>query len=408
MAGKIPEARRATLTKICDPWSGQIIDYALIYWFPGPASFTGEDCVEFSIHGSRAILAKLYEVLGQFPATRMATPGEFSRRALMNGKMSLIEVESLADLISAETEQQRLLGIDGLSGRFRSAVDGWRQSLLDALVHVECALDFSDEVDVRAFDSDHIVQICRSVCESLTEWLGNRERASLLRNGFTVLISGPPNVGKSTLLNELAQRDVAIISDVPGTTRDLIEVRLDLDGHLINLVDSAGVRETSDRIESIGIAKALTCGVEADLILWLSDKAERLEPPKEFEGRSIWLIFTKCDGPDLDGSSLKDAEGILHISARTGFNIAELLKRLASFVASSVSVQGDVVAVNERQSVALENAREVLQTVVHGIEYPEVVAAKLQEAVFEMQVVVGQVAAEEVLDEVFSRFCIGK
>jgi tRNA modification GTPase len=410
MVGKLPKPRMATLAKLRDPFSEQTIDHALVYWFPGPESFTGEDCVEFSIHGSRAIVAKLYRVLGRFPRTRIAGPGEFSRRALENGKMSLLEVESLADLISAETEQQRLLGIDGLSGKLRNVVERWREQLLAAVVNVEVSLDFSDDADADAYDTGFIVAICDDVCKSIAKWLSRRDQGPLLRSGFTILISGPPNAGKSTLLNEMARRDVAIVSDLPGTTRDLLEVHLDLSGYLVNLVDSAGMRDAADAIESIGISRAIERAKSANLILWLCDHSERVSPPPEFGTRPVWRVYTKCDTsrfmqdehPDVDDKT------VFIISAMTGHNLEQLLGRLGEFVACNLAEEADVVAVNERQALALENAQESLRQIVEGICLPEIVATKLREAIVELEILIGRIGVEDVLAEIFSRFCIGK
>lgn len=411
MIGVLPEPRMATLAKVRDPWSSAVIDHALVYWFPGPASFTGEDCVEFSIHGSRAILKRLYDVLLRFPSTRIANAGEFSRRALLNGKLSLIDVESLGDLISAETEQQRLLGISGLSGTFRNAVDRWRDQIMTVIIDVEAALDFGDEEDVESYDGHDVIGVCDVVHAAIGQWLASSHRGPILRNGFTILISGPPNVGKSTLLNELARRDVAIVSEEPGTTRDLLEVQLDLDGYLVHLIDSAGLRRATDGVELVGINKALALGEKADLILWLSDYRECIPPPLEFSGRPIWCIFTKCDTGNISGS-VNPCSVVnictLYISVKTGYNINELLERLGTFVADSIGERVDLVSINDRQRIALERARGVLSQVVQSISYPEVVAAKLREALFELEILIGRIGVEDLLDGIFSRFCVGK
>jgi len=410
MTGILPDPRVATLVNLRDPVCGRVIDQALVYWFPGPRSFTGEDCVEFSVHGSRAVVEKMHRVLAAFPFTRIAEPGEFARRALENRKLTLLEIEALSDLLSAETETQRIFSIEGLSGRFQNTVEQWREQILSATVNVEATLDFSDEQDVQLYNCDFVISVCEHVLRSIDELLKSRAHRSLSRNGVTVLISGPPNAGKSSLLNELSQREVAIVSDIPGTTRDLIEVQLDLGGHLVNLIDSAGVRESADPIESIGISKAFDLAQRAHLILWLFDQPDGVAVPSEFSHLPVWPILTKCDLRETTSTYFASnvSGDLLSISVETGYNVEELLDRLNRFVDAALPEQADFYSMNERHFCALERAQAPLRQVVCGIPFPEVVAAKLREAVYELEVLVGRIDPEDVLDAVFSRFCIGK
>ncbi|PPQ37734.1 tRNA modification GTPase trmE [Rhodoblastus acidophilus] len=411
LAGRVPEPRKATLLALRDPVSIEVIDRAIVTWFPSPNSFTGEDSAEFSIHGSKAVVARLIDALGAFPATRISTRGEFSRRALENGKMNLIEVESLADLISAETEQQRKLGIASLSGKFQTVVNGWREQLLAMAVAIEGSLDFSDEDDVLLYENAFIVQTTEHLLSSMSRYIATHARGEILRSGLTVLISGPPNAGKSTLLNELSCREIAIVSDLPGTTRDLIEVRLDLNGYLVNLVDSAGIRSSSDKIEAIGVTRAIERSRTADLILWLCDRREIVPPPAEFAGMAVWRLYTKCDSgreESLDDRAAKADDVTLPISVHSGYHVDELLRRMENFVATSFTAGDDHIAVNERQRLALQRAVAALKGLGGAVSIPEVVAMRLREAIFELEGLIGKIGVEDVLDGIFSRFCIGK
>jgi tRNA modification GTPase len=409
--GWVPPPRVATLAKLRDPSSGKVIDHALVTWFPGPKTFTGEDCVEFSVHGSKAIIAKLSNVLGRFPSTRIAQAGEFTRRSLENGKIDLVGVEALGDLLSAETEQQRVLGIEGLSGAFQATVSDWRRRLLAMVVNVESSLDFADEHDVQVYDYLFIRDTCVQLCDLIGRWSRQYRRGVLLRNGFTILISGPPNAGKSSLMNELACRDVAIVSELPGTTRDLLEVHLDLGGYLVNIVDSAGLRETADRIETLGVQRALERAKTSNLVLWLCDHRENAPPPPQLDSALVWRVYTKCDAGKSSYEQIRaeaDRGSSLCISVVSGYNLDELLARLTDFVSRNLDGEPDVVSINERQRVALERARQSLQDVIDGVETPEIVADRLREALHALEVLIGRIGVEDILSEIFSRFCIGK
>ena len=275
MAGRLPEPRAATLATLKDPATGEAIDSGLVLFFPAPRSFTGEDCAEFHIHGGRAVAQRLITTLAGFPGTRAAEPGEFTRRALLNGKLDLVEVEGLGDLIEAETEWQRRQALRQMQGSLSRAAERWRAALLEAAALVEAEIDFPDEGDVPQAPSRRVGALVRPVLQSLKAELAAGAAGERIRDGVTIVIAGPPNAGKSTLMNALARRDVAIVSQIAGTTRDAIEVHLDLGGCAATLIDTAGLRESRDAIELAGIARAVEKAKNADLVLWLSEAGTR-------------------------------------------------------------------------------------------------------------------------------------
>ena len=287
---------------------------------------------------------------------------------------------------------------------------------MSVLVNIESSLDFSDEQDVLAYEPEIVIAACERLCDIITGWLASQNRGKLLRSGFTILISGPPNAGKSTLINELSRRDIAIVSHLPGTTRDLLEVQIDLNGYLVNVVDSAGIREPADEIESIGIQRAVGRAKTADLILWLCDHREIVEPYAEFNGSNVWPIYTKCDIDHQIGTAYVadigtegDESGFgLRISVVSGYQINELLARLAEFVAKKLSGGAVEVTINERHRHALSRSLEALRGIPACARYPEVVATKLREAMYELEVLIGRVGVDNILSEIFSSFCVGK
>src|SRR5215210_7600246 len=268
MAGRLPAPRRMTLAVLRDPALGDALDQALVVWMPGPHSFTGEDQAELHLHGGLAVRAAVLRTLAGLPGCRAAEPGEFTRRAFLNGRMDLSRVEGLADLVDAETEAQRRQALLQLGGRLGNAAEGWREDILQALALLEATLDFSDEGDVPADLEADVAQRLTLLRDEFHRVLANRS-GERLREGLTVVLAGPPNSGKSTLLNALAQRDVAIVSPVAGTTRDAIEVHCDLGGLPVAVVDTAGIRDSTDLIEQEGVSRARARVQDADLVLWL-------------------------------------------------------------------------------------------------------------------------------------------
>ena len=408
LVGGLPVPRKAAFRRIVDPISHETLDRGLVVWFPGPSSFTGEDSAELHIHGARAVTVAILATLGGMPDLRPAKPGEFARRALENGKLDLIAIEALGDLIEAETEQQRRLAMSQSEGHLRARADQWRARLIDALVIVESELDFSDESDAPRVTEGQVQAICREILQSLAPLAIENHSIERLREGLTVLIAGPPNAGKSTLLNAIARRDVAIVSERAGTTRDLIEVKLDLGGFPVNLIDTAGIHASLDPVEREGINRAIKKSEFADLVLWLTPSdAPRAEPPKEFVGRPLWSIRTKADivgGFEDDVSSGQE----LRLSAATGRNCDLLMKHLQSFGQENMSVEGSLVVANDRQRFAIRAAQEALTAALDGNAPLEILAEELRRACFSLESLVGKVGVEDVLDQLFSRFCIGK
>src|SRR5215813_1151220 len=303
LIGRVPEPRRAALAKVTDPASGVLLDEALALWFPGPRSETGEDLAELQIHGGRAVIAAVLKALGELPWFRLAEPGEFTRRAFEAGRLDLTAVEGLADLVGAETEAQRRQALGQLRGLLGRRAEAWRERLIEALALVEAGIDFSDEGDVPKEIVPKALEIVRKVETEIAEALTGAGRGERLREGLWIAIAGPPNAGKSTLLNRLARRDAAIVSPIAGTTRDVIEVHLDLGGYPVNLLDTAGFNEKSDDpIEREGMRRALEVTSRANLVLWLVDAREadalavwKASHPPHNLGTMLWMVVNKID-----------------------------------------------------------------------------------------------------------------
>lgn len=376
---------------------GQVLDQALILTFHGPASFTGEDIAELQVHGSSAVITSVLQALSVLADTRLANPGEFTRRAMENGKLNLAQVEGLADLIDAETEAQRHQAQRLFEGALGDAAENWRLKLIRAAALIEATIDFADE-DVPVDVTPEVNALLGSVRKDLEQELAGVVIAERIRSGFEVAIVGPPNVGKSTLLNTLAGREAAITSEFEGTTRDVIEVRMDLAGLPVTLLDTAGIRETTDFVEGKGIDLAKTRADRADLRVFLVEDVEDLD-------------IVKRDGdihvrPKLDIRS--DRTGA--VSGITGEGVDELVIRIASELARRTGSAG--IATRERHRNAMRNALDGLiagrLVLEKGPEFYDVAAEELRQSIRALESLVGRVDVENLLDEIFSSFCLGK
>lgn len=399
IAGAVPEARRAVYRALRDG-DGAIIDHGLVLFFPAPASFTGEDVAEFHIHGSRAVLSRLLSVLTALPGLRLAEAGEFTRRAFEAGKLDLAAVEGLADLIDSETEWQRRQALRQMEGALGQAACEWRRALIRAMVLLEAEIDFSDEGDVGGPLIAQALAEAQGVLGSLRAALGSFASGERVREGFVVVLAGPPNAGKSSLLNALARRDVAIVSPLPGTTRDAIEVRLDLGGIPVVLVDTAGLRESSDEIEAEGVRRARQKAANADLVLRLRSPGS--EPERNEDGTTEIAVATKVD---LGGHTEPEEIGV---SAITGAGLPELIELIAVRLGEFGQAEPAMVT-RERQRLAVADAAAAVERAVPlSHEQPELIAEELRLAVRALERLIGRVDVEDVLDSLFSGFCIGK
>ncbi|WP_375456155.1 tRNA uridine-5-carboxymethylaminomethyl(34) synthesis GTPase MnmE [uncultured Methylobacterium sp.] len=405
LGGALPAPRRLSLRTLRDPADGAILDRALVAWMPGPNTFTGEDMAELHLHGGLAVRAGLIRALTAFPGCRPAEPGAFTRRAVLNGRMDLTEAEGVADLIEAETEAQRLQALRQLDGALGRRVAAWRAEAIDCLAASEAALDFSDEGDVDDMALDAAVfDRARRLRDAIAQALADGRRGERLREGFRVVLAGPPNAGKSTLLNALSRRDAAIVSAVPGTTRDAIEVRLDLGGLPVLLIDTAGLREPADPVEAEGIARTRRRIADADLVLLLVPPDADGAEAGPASGR-ILRVRTKADlgaGPHADGSGID-----LAVSARTGEGLPALLEGIEAEAGAALG-RGDALITRERHRDALTRCAAHLDRVAGATPMPELVAEDLRLAARALGEVGGHVGVEEVLDRLFSGFCIGK
>jgi tRNA modification GTPase len=415
LIGRVPEPRRAALARVRDPDSGEIIDEALALWFPGPNSETGEDVAELQLHGGRAVLAAVLAALGRIDGLRPAEAGEFTRRAFANGQLDLTEVEGLADLIYAETEAQRRQAYRQLKGLLGDKAEDWRRQLIEALALVEAGIDFSDEADVPAALAEEAKDGAARLLAEIRAVLADGHRGERLRDGMVVAIAGPPNAGKSTLLNRLAKREAAIVSPYAGTTRDVIEVHLDLDGYPVTLLDTAGVRETADPVELEGVNRARARAAEADLVLWVVDANDVGAQAIPKGGGRAWLIRNKVDllGPEAATAAWvrnecePDKQIQIHsISAKEGVGIDSLLQALAAVASAHLGAEPALIT-RARHRHALE---ETAESLAHALQRAEddLVAEELRLAARALGRLTGRVDVEDILDVIFRDFCIGK
>lgn len=400
LAGGCPPPRRLSLRTLRDPGSGEILDRALVAWLPGPATYTGEDMAELHLHGGLAVRAGVIRALAAFPGCRAAEPGAFTRRAVLNGRLDLTEAEGIGDLIDAETEAQRRQALRQLDGTLARQVASWRARAIDCLAGAEAALDFSDEGDVDDAGLDAaLLTRAAALRDEIAAALRDDRRGERLREGFCVVLAGAPNAGKSTLLNALSRRDAAIVSDLAGTTRDMIEVRCDLGGLPVVLVDTAGLRETEDRIEAEGIRRTRARMASADLVLHLTPADAPAEAGPDRSERGL-AVTTKSDLAPERGKGLC-------VSALSGQGLDRLLDAIEARARADLG-GGDALITRERHRAALARCVASLDRVVAGAPLPELVAEDLRLAVRALGEVGGHVGVEEMLDHLFTGFCIGK
>jgi tRNA modification GTPase len=395
---RLPSPRRAVLRSLRDPADGALLDRALTLWLPGPESATGEDMAELHLHGGRAVVAVVLAALAGVPQLRPALPGEFTRRGFDNGRIDLIEAEGLADLLSAETESQRRLALLAAGGHVSAQVEAWQTQLLQIAAAIEAALDFADEDDVAGEAALSAAQVqTHRLHGEISAWLA-RPAAERIRDGLSVVIAGPPNAGKSSLINALARSEAAIVSPLAGTTRDIVEVPLALDGIAMRFADTAGLRaDSGDAIEQIGIDRAASAIANADILLWLGEPGAC--PPHPSALRIA---------PQADHRSVSPAADVT-ISALTGQGMDTLHCRIVAMARQILPAEGEA-ALSQRQRRALADAAKWLDVAVHSPEAgdPILLAERIRLARMALDQLTGRAGVESMLDTLFGRFCIGK
>jgi tRNA modification GTPase len=399
-----PAARQAALRSIRAS-DGSLIDRALVLWFPGPKSFTGEDCAELHLHGGPAVIEAALSALDEAGAIP-AEPGEFTRRAFENDKLDLTEAEGLADLIEAETEGQRQQALAQMSGVLRTLYDGWRSDLIAAMASIEGEIDFPDEEDVPDALSHVAFEPLSRLIASMEDHLDDGRRGERVRTGFSIALIGAPNAGKSSLLNRLARREAAIVTDIPGTTRDIVEVRLTMAGFPVIISDTAGLREAVDAIEAEGVRRALDRADNADLRIGVVD-ARSEKDLLDLRGRlkdDDLLVLNK-----LDLAPEKKAAGAYRLSAKSGDGVALLEERIEGIVQDRLSAREYPALSRARHRRAVETAVAALRRARDQLALaPELAGEDARLAVRALESLTGRVDVEDVLDRVFSQFCIGK
>ena len=400
--------RVAAVRTLVDPGTGEKLDRAIVIRFNSPRSFTGEDMVEFQVTGSPAVIQGALAALNALAGFRAAEPGEFARRAFDCGKLDLTEVEGLCDLVEAETAAQRRQALRLAGGALRRECDEVRNAIVRAMANVESQLDFADVDDAELVLAPMIRGALHDALSRIRNALSVSESAERVRDGLVVAIAGPANAGKSTLMNAIVRRDVSIVSAIPGTTRDIIEAGLDLDGFPVTVLDTAGLRAVEDPIEAEGVTRTRARARNADLILWLSEGGNE-SPPEELSDVRTIAVETKCD---LERSTVAPGGGArkwLRISAVTGEGVKDLLDEVGRFAAGQLGPACSAILTRERHRLAFRRAASALERALghDGID-TEFVAEDLRVAASALERVSGRIGVEDVLDEVFSRLCVGK
>lgn len=401
LTGSVPNPRSANFRSLYDR-EGNLIDRGICIFFQGPASFTGEDCAEFQVHGGKAVIAKLLDTLAAIPNMRGADAGEFTRRAYINGKLDLANAEALSDLISAETEVQRRFAISNSDGRHRQLYDDWRHQLIEARALIEAELDFSDEADVPGSVSDVVWEKVQNLHQKIASHAASYHDAEIIRDGLQVVILGAPNAGKSSLLNALAKRDIAIVTDEAGTTRDMLEVHLDLGGLKVILTDTAGIREAEGNVEAIGIKRSLERAHNADLILHVEDMVD----PIAFEGMPEGPLIRIGNKADLSsGNAVANYDCL--VSTHTGLGLEGLTELLKKHGAQYLENSTAVLPFRERHKILIDEAVMHIGYALSENEL-ELAAERLRLASDALGRICGKIDVEDLLDTIFSTFCIGK
>ncbi len=396
LAGRVPPPRRLSLCRLHH--AGQLLDEALVAVFPGPASASGEDLAELHLHGGPAVVAGVLDAVTAQPGVRLAEPGEYTRRAFANGRMDLAQVEGLADLVSAETASQRDQALALAGGALGRLADAWRERCLNVLAEAEAGLDFAeDEADVAERLDEAAREQLTAMADELAAVIADATRAMRIRDGLSIAVTGPPNVGKSSLVNALAMRDVAIVTAIPGTTRDAIEVPIDLAGVAAVLIDTAGLRDTDDPVEAIGIARARARAAAADLVISVSSA----EAPAWPDTAGLRLL-NKCDlaAPGVPPD-------VLRVSAATGAGLPALRDWLADWAHRLTRPGEPALLAHARHRAAFADAKAALRDAALAPE-PVLRAEALRLAAHAFGRIAGRVGVDDVLDRIFSRFCIGK